>query len=102
MTQPKLQKRERIASILAASLELAKQYGYQNITRDAIASKARMSTGLVSAHMGTMPALRRAIVREAIRVEYLPVIAQAVAMRDSHVKKCPQALIDKAVLSLHN
>lgn len=102
MTQIKLEAKQRISNILTAGLELAKEHGYQNVTREAIAEKAGMSTGLVSTRMGTMKELKRKLMREAIRVECLPVIAQGLAMRDPHARKCPEPLQKKALASAVN
>ena len=98
--QTKLDARARRAAILAAALKLAPRIGYAHLTREDIASEAQMSPGLVSYHFGTMVDLRRAIMRESIRVECLAVIAQGVVARDRHALKAPPDLVDRALASV--
>jgi AcrR family transcriptional regulator len=100
MKQQKLEARERLAQILAAALRMASRDGYARITREGIAKAAGVSEALVTYHLGTMPELRRAVMREAIRVECLAVIAQGVASRDRHALKAPRELQQKALAAL--
>jgi len=102
MTQIKLPKKDRVAQLLAAALDLAVKVGYNNVTREAIAQRAGVADRLVSYHMGTMPTLRRDIVRQAVHTECLPVIAQAAVAKDKHLKKCPPALIQKALQAVQS
>lgn len=97
--QAKLEARERTAQILAAALKLAAKDGYNRITREAIAAAAGVSPGLVTHHMGTMVELRRSIMREAVRTECLPVIAQGLSAHDRHAGKAPHELQHRAVLA---
>lgn len=97
--QAKLEARERTAQILAAALKLAAKDGYGRITREAIAAAAGVSPGLVTHHMGTMEQLRRDVMREAVRAECLPVIAQGLVARDRHALKAPDPLQKKALAS---
>lgn len=99
MTQKKLEARERLSQILSAALKAAAKQGYQRITRETIARAAGVSEALVTYHLGTMPELRRAVMREAIRTECLPVVAQGVTSRDRHALKAPAELQRKAVLA---
>jgi AcrR family transcriptional regulator len=98
--QAKLEARERTAQILAAALKLAAREGYARITREAIAGAAGVSPGLVTHHMGTMEQLRRDLMREALRAECLPVIAQGLVARDRHALKAPRELQQKALAAL--
>lgn len=98
--QAKLDARERIGQILRAALELAKTAGYTKVTRDAIGQHAGIAPTLVAYHLGTMPDLRRQIMREAVRVQCLPVIAQGLAVRDPHALKAPEDLRRRACQSL--
>lgn len=86
--------------ILNVCLKLAEKHGYRNITRDAIAAEAAVTASLVSYHLGTMIELRRHVIREAIRTECLPVIAQALTARDRHALKCPKELQSQALMSM--
>ncbi len=98
--QTKLEARERIAQILACALLVSSKKGYMKVTRDDIAEQAKVPPSLISYHLGTMPELRRRIMREAIRTECLPVIAQGIGMDDRHLRKAPNELIRKAILSI--
>lgn len=100
MKQPKQAVRERKAAILAAALALAPSVGYARLTRDDIGRRAGMAPALVSYYFGTMPDLRRAIMREAIRVECLAVIAQGLAVRDRHALRASDELRRRALDSL--
>jgi len=98
--QPKIDAREQVAKILQAALKLASNGGrsYNSLSRDDIARECGFaSSSLITHHMGTMEALRRDIMREAIRVECLPVIAQGLVIRDRHARKAPDALKAKAL-----
>lgn len=98
--QTKLEARERIAQILAAALELSPRIGYTRLTREHIAERAKVPPSLISYHLGTMPELRRHIMREAVRVECLPVIAQGLVLRDRHALKAPEELRARALQSI--
>jgi len=100
MKQIKLEARERKAQILSTALTLCETASYARVTRDQIAERAGCAPTLVAYHFGTMPALRRDIMREAVRVECLPVIAQGLALRDSHALKAPEELRQRALQSL--
>lgn len=92
--------RQRKQEILAAALVLAERDGLTTMTRDGIAVEASVSTGLVNAHFGTMAKLRRAVVGEAVRVGCLPVLAQALAMRDPLACNAPDELKRAAAFSI--
>lgn len=100
MKQIKLEARARVAQILAAALELAPSVGYQRLTRDAVAAKLGVSASLIPAHMGTMAEFRRHIMREAVRVGCLPVIAQGLAVRDPRALKASPELRARALQSI--
>lgn len=103
-TQIKLDKRTRIAQIMVAALDLCAKPNatYLRITRDEIARKAGIPPTLIAYHIGTMATLRRDIMREAVRVGCLPVIAQGLAARDRHAMKAPKELQERALQSLVN
>lgn len=99
-TQTKMQARERIAQILRAALDVAPRVGYSKLTREDIARKANIPASLVSYHLGTMTELRRQIMREAVRTECLPVIAQGLAVGDRQARKAPAELKHRALMAL--
>lgn len=99
--QIKLEARERIAQILKAALDVcSKSTSYARVTREQIANRAGIPPTLITYHMGTMESLRRDIMREAVRVECLPVIAQGLAMRDRRALNAPDELKQRALRSL--
>ena len=100
--QIKLEARVRKAQILQVALALCETGNFARLTRDQIAKKAGIPASLITYHFGTMPSLRRAIMREAVRVECLPVIAQGLALRDAHALKAPEELRRRAVEALSN
>lgn len=100
MKQIKLEARERVAQILAAALELAPKVGYQRLTRHDVAERLGVAAALVPYHMGTMPQFRRAVMREAVRVGCLPVIAQGLVCRDPHALKASKELRIRAMQSI--
>ncbi len=98
--QTKLCARQRTEQILAAALAIAPRVGYARLTRDEIAERAKVPPSLVSYHLGTMTEARRLIMREAVRVECLPVIAQGLACKDRHALKASEELRTRAIESL--
>lgn len=98
--QIKLLARERKAQILSAALILCETASYARVTREQIAERAGCPPTLITYHFGTMPALRRDIMREAVRAECLPVIAQGLALRDAHALKAPEELRRRAAETL--
>ena len=73
---------DRKAEILDYALLLARDVGYQNVSRDALAEKIGCSAALISAYFGTMPNLRRAIMGAAVARSDLIVIAQGLGAGD--------------------
>lgn len=101
MSHKRLEDRERKQQILAAALTLAANPGGLNaLRRNTVAAAAGCSDGLVSMHFGTMSNFRRAVVREAVRTQNLPVIAQALAAGDTAALKAPDNLKAEAIASL--
>lgn len=82
--------------LLDVAIELAKAHGLARITREQIATQAEVSPGLVSARLGTMEAMRRTIMRNAITREILPIIAEGIATRDRFALEAPEELRQRA------
>lgn len=91
---------ERRESIVQAALRVAERDGYHMMRRDAVAESAGVSMGLVTTYFGTMQQLRRAVMRKAIELERIGVIAQGLAYKDKHAHKAPAALREKAAAVL--
>lgn len=82
----------RREQILSAALTLAEGCGYTNVRRDAVALAAGVSQGLVNMYFGNMPGLREELMRHAIRVGNIKVIAQGLIDRHPEALKAPQSL----------
>jgi AcrR family transcriptional regulator len=90
----------RRVQLIDAALDEAEAVGYSHCTRLGIAQRANVSEGLVSLYFGTMPQLRRQIVRHAVARSRLPIIAQALAAKDPHAQKAPPEVQRAALASL--
>ena len=72
--------------IIQAALSVAERDGYSRMTRQAVADEAACSMALVSKYWGTMPQLRRAVMRAAVFGNRPSIVAQGLAVND------PQAI----------
>lgn len=78
-TRAQKERARRNARILEAAISLAKADGYQWITRQAVAHRARCSVGSVNNAFGRMIELKRAVMRAALERELIDIIAQGLA-----------------------
>lgn len=92
--------KDRERQIVVEATLLAATHGYRAVTRDMVAKAVGCSTGLITHRFGTMPQLRRAVMRYAIRHAVLAVIAQGLAAGDPHARKAPDELKQKALAAL--
>lgn len=88
--------------ILKVALDICEQKGYANLTREKIAEAAGVSPGTVSIHFGTMPQLKRAVMRSAIKNEVIPIVAEGLAAKDPHASKAPAEIKAKAATLIVN
>jgi AcrR family transcriptional regulator len=65
--------------IIAATGLARKPNGWQSLTRTAIAEASQCSPALVSRSVGDMDAVRAVVMKQAIRYQYLDLIAQGIA-----------------------
>lgn len=79
-------------TLLCLALTIAEEIGYAHVTREGLATLAQVSPALISVRFGTMTEFRRKLMRYAVRVECLPVIAQGLAAHDPHAKKARPSL----------
>lgn len=86
--------------ILDAALACARKSNYARMTRDEIAAAAGVSMGLVSRYLGTMPKVRRAVMRYAVEKGDASVVAQGLGVGDPHARKAPDALKTEALAVL--
>lgn len=96
----KITPQQRRKQLLAIALHQAEQVGFQNVTRLSIATEGGVAVGTVSKVFGTMPNMKRDIMRAAIHVENLTVLLQGIVANDPHALKAPEELQQKAKDSL--
>lgn len=96
----RLPPKESKALILEAAVAAAVTHGYAAFTRKQVAAIAEKSPALVTVYFKSMPLLRRAVMRQAIKDEALPIIAQGVALGDATALKAPAELRARALGSL--
>src|ERR1700761_1389168 len=82
--------------ILAAALKVAVKVGYQNITREAVAEKAKCATGLITHYFTTMKQLKRAVMRAAVVQSNVVVIAQGLTAKSKYALKAKSSDIREA------
>jgi AcrR family transcriptional regulator len=96
----KLKPADRKKQILDGAIAQAKAHGYQRITRQGVAEAVAVSTGLINSYFSTMPQLKRAVMRAAVKGEVLEIVAQGLAAKDPQALKAPDSLKKRAVESL--
>lgn len=89
---------DRDNRILNAAIELAKEDGYQWITRDAVAARAGVSPATINNVFGTMVDLKRAVLRAAVEREIVEIVAQGLADRHQIAQDAPSELKAQAAL----
>ena len=87
----------RKTHILDAALVVAARDGFGNMTRKAIAAEAYVSEPLVNKYLGTLPQLRRTVMRLAVKHEVLAVIAQGLAANNQYALAASDELKAKAL-----
>ena len=85
---PQLRKEQ----IIQAALEVATEVGYSNLTRKILADRIEVSPATIQRYYPTIPQLKRAVMRAAIKHERLPVIAQGLVVKDPHAMKASGVL----------
>ena len=92
MSQTHLPAPDRTAALLAVAHALAARDGWRELTRDGVASAAAVSPALISARLGTMDALRRSVMRAAVRGRVVPVVVEGLVARHPQALKADAAL----------
>lgn len=97
MPRLKLTPRVRMDLILTAALQIAsKPGGWNSLTLTAIAKQAHCTHGLVLHHFGSIAALRRKLVKTAIKQENFDVLTQALVANDPEANRMKPLLRQKA------
>lgn len=91
---------DRREQLLAAALDEAEEVGYNFVRRDDIGARVGCTGSLLCRYYKTMPQLRRAIVRAAIRQRRLAIIAEALAAKSPLVSDIPEELRAAALATL--
>lgn len=99
MSDPKtrMKPEARREHILSVAIDICNKQGYNNLTRERIATQAGIATGLVNHAFTTMTKLRRAVMRAAIQREILPIVAQGIATGCSIAHDADNVLKHKAM-----
>ena len=95
-THPALRKQH----ILDSAVTVAIRIGYENITQNAVAEVAGISSPLVS-HYFTIVDLKNEIMEQAVNLEILPVIVQGIVNNHPRIKFVSNDLKQKAINSLN-
>ena len=82
MTKPGRKPIHERDALMAAALTVARREGYRQMSREAIATECKCSPALISKYFGTMPQLRRSVMRAAVVRGDHAVIAQGLAAGD--------------------
>jgi hypothetical protein len=82
----------RTAALLDIAVNLAAADGWRTLTREAIALAAGVSPALVSLRLGTADAMRRSVMRQAVKRRIVRVVAEGLAMDDKHARKADESL----------
>lgn len=83
---------DRTRDLLAVALRLAAADGWRALTRDGIARAAGVSYALVTVRLGTMDAIRRAVMRLAVKERCVAVVAEGLVAGDKHARKADAEL----------
>ena len=73
--------------LIEAAMQLSREKGYVNVTRDEIAERAQVAQGTVTNLMGTMAQLKTTIVRHGVRIKDNAITSQAIVNRHPYVMK---------------
>lgn len=101
MSHKRMIAQDRKEEVMAAALRLAEQHGYQRITREQIAEAAGVRGPLLHYYFGTMTQFRRELMRRAVLLGNLKVIAQGLAVDDPQAVKADPMVRLAALESLH-
>lgn len=93
---PKIRK----AQMLETALGAAEKVGWRRMTRADIAKACGTSDALVTARLGTMEAIRKLVMKEAVKRANAAVVAQGLAERDKTAMKASDELKAAARLAI--
>jgi len=94
------EKAARVAKVLEAAIQEARDVGYQWITRNAVGERAGVSSASVSNAFGGMIALKRKVMSEAVRRPIPLIVAQGLADGSPIARAAPNAVKEAARATL--
>lgn len=100
MKTKRLPPEARSTQMLEAAIAQATEHGVYRVTREQVAAAAGVAPGLVTLRLGTMPNMRRTVMRNAVARGILSIVADGLAQRDAHALAAPEELRQKAAASL--
>lgn len=84
--------KERVAAMMAAALAISECRGWATLTHEAVARQIGVSPSLVKVRFGSADALRRAVMRAAVRERRVGVVAQGLAVANRDARRADEAL----------
>lgn len=91
MTTTRLSPKERTEALLEAALREADAKGWATLTHAAVARRAGVSAPLVVARLGTVNAMRGAVMKRAVNVGCMRVLAEGLVYRVRVAQRLPAA-----------
>lgn len=88
---PKLRK----AQILNVAVDVAKNVGYNLLTRKRVSTAAEVSPALINRYFNTMDNLRQEVMKYAIQHEIIRIVANGLGTRCPYAQKAPAKLKSK-------
>lgn len=88
--------------ILKTAMKLAKRIGYYNLMCSVVAANAKVSKALVHKYFDTTKKLKNSVLRAAIGVRDIEIIAQGVMRKDPLTKKIDDELRQDALKQFIN
>ena len=92
----RLSPQARTEHLLDVALKLASADGWHSLTHAKIASAAGVTNGTVVARLGTMEAIRRSVMRAAVKHRCVPVVAEGLVLGNPHARRADDLLREAA------
>jgi len=91
MAKTRMEPAERKAQLLDVAIQIAERVGYNKINRLMIVKEldGDITDGLVSRYFGQRHSLRQAVLFAGIERGNLTILAQGLALGDSHARRAP-------------
>lgn len=83
--------------LLCTAIKLSIKVGYRNLTREALAKKAKVSPALINYYFDTIEKLKQEVLKEAIKLEIVEILAQALGVQELQKFKISEDLKQKTL-----